>query len=332
MPPHKTIALAGGTGTIGSSILAALLRDQQYIPVILSRGTDKHPVGTVSSSLPDLPAYPSRRREVETRYVEYGSLESLTAALHGVDVLISTLLIPGPESVTYQVNLLNAAIEAGVHRFAPSEFALSQEAHDSVEIDKGKIIVWNAVQSAVREGKIDAAAFPVGMFMNYLAIGIPDKAKEQEALAGFKEGPLMFHLDEDPAWIEVPVSETGEWPDVTMTDIRNVGEFVVAALGIQGRWGGRELGIAGDTRNLREVVDIIRRTLGREVQGREVSAGQLRERKEKLGEWDILAKMEIDYTMICGKGGSVVRGVLNQLCPEVKPTSIKEFVERSWRS
>ncbi|KAL5341046.1 hypothetical protein BJX70DRAFT_396104 [Aspergillus crustosus] len=330
-----TIAIAGGTGTIGSSIIAALLAADQYIPFILSRATPHHPAESVSRSLPTLPTlptYPTPSKEIETRYVDYASLDSLVTALQGVNTLISTLLIPGPDSVTYHLNLLTAAINAGVKRFAPSEFALSQKAHSDVEIDHGKITIWNAVKSAVREGKIDAAAFPVGMFMNYLAIGISDKQKENEARAGFREGPLMFHLEDEPAWVEVPVpvSTTGEWPDITMTDIRDVGRFVVGALGMQESWGGRELGIAGDTRNLRDVVEILRRGIRKEVLVKEVSVDELRRRREGLAEGDILAKMDVDYMTVCAKGGSVVPGVLNELCPGVEATTIEAFVHRYW--
>ncbi|KAL4883165.1 hypothetical protein BJY04DRAFT_216463 [Aspergillus karnatakaensis] len=335
-PPQKIIALAGGTGTIGSSILAALLQDpnKAYKPIILSRATQQQEAGTTPFSIPHVEAYSIPNIDIETRYVDYTSLPSLTTALQGVHTLLSTLLIPGPESVTYQLNLLTAAISAGVTRFAPSEFALNQEAHKLVEIDAGKILVWDAVLSAVKEGKIDAATFPVGMFMNYLAIGVPDKERQKEGLAGFREGAMMFHLDgnQGEAWVEVPVDETGEWPDVTMTDIRDVGRFVVAALGIEEAWGGRELGIAGDTRSLRDVVGVLRRVLRREIRVEEVSPGELKKRRDEYGEGDILAKMEIDYVAVCGRGGSVVEGVLNRLCPEVKATSIEEFVIKYWAS
>ncbi|KAL4921330.1 hypothetical protein BDW62DRAFT_197911 [Aspergillus aurantiobrunneus] len=323
---QKLIALPGGTGTIGRTILRALLAHAQYKPIILSRATANKTNGSCSiTTFPESPIPP-----IETRYVDYASTTSLTTALTGIDTVISTLLIPGPEWVTYQLNLLHASIAAGVRRLAPSEFALSQKAHHEVDIDAGKIIVWNEVKRAVAEGKIDAAAFPVGMFMNYLAIGIHDTEKEREALAGFGEGPLMFHLgDELGPWIEVPVTETGAYPEITMTDIRDVGRFVVAALGFEEPWGGRELGIAGDTRSIGDVVDGIRGVLG-EVDVRKLSREDLERRLEGLEEGDILERMEVQYMMACGRGGSVVDGVLNRLCPEIKPTSIPDFVRKYW--
>ncbi len=326
----KLIAIPGGTGTIGQSIVSALLEHPEYTPIILSRATPSHPDGTRASSST---ALRNSKTPIETRYVNYASTGSLTTALQGINTVISALLIPGPESVPYHLNLLQASITARVHRFAPSEWALPQDTHDQVDLDAGKSIIWTEVQKEVAEGKIDAAAFPVGMFMNYLAIGIRDKDVEREALAGFAEGPLMFHLRDEPAWVEVPVMDDDggsgrRYPDLTMTDIRDVGRFVVAALGLE-EWGGRELGIAGDTRNLREIVDILRRVLGR-ANVKEVSRAELQRKLDALDQNEFLKRMDIQYTMLCGNGGSVVKGTLNELCPEVKPTTIREFIEKYW--
>lgn len=319
----KLIAIPGGTGTIGQSIVSALQSHPEYKPIILSRATSSHPDGTTSST-----TIRNSQAPIETRYVNYASTGSLTTALHGINTVISALLIPGPESVPYHLNLLQASITARVHRFAPSEWALPQDTHDQIDLDQGKSVIWTEVQKEVAEGKIDAAAFPVGMFMNYLGIGIRDREVEEQALAGFGEGELMFHLRDEPAWVEVPVMEDGRYPDLTMTDIRDVGRFVVAALGLE-EWGGRELGIAGDTRNLREIVDILRRVIGR-ANVKEVSRAELQRKLDGLDQSEFLKRMDLQYTMLCGNGGSVVKGTLNELCPEVKPTTIRQFMEKYW--
>ncbi|KAL2816044.1 hypothetical protein BDW59DRAFT_177450 [Aspergillus cavernicola] len=336
--PHQsiTIAIAGGTGTIGSAIISALLPHPQYKITILSRATPSHPVGTTSTSTTTTPEFSGIEINITTQYVDYTSPKSLQNALKDINILISTLLIPSPEFAPIQLNLLHAAEKAGVTRFVPSEFALSQQAHHEVEIDKAKILVWEEVMRSVQNGKIDAGFFPCGMFMNYLAVGasFKDTKQEEEALAGFKEGGMIFYLDDEDSgpWVEIPLTETGGYPDVTMTDIRDVGRFVVAALEIEEPWAGRELGMAGDTRNLGEVVEIIQGVLGVEVEVRTVRQEELQGRLEGLGEGDVLGRMEVQYMMVCGRGGSVVRGVLNELCPDVKPISIRGFMERYWSS
>jgi nucleoside-diphosphate-sugar epimerase len=341
--PAKLIAIAGGTGTIGSWIVRALHNSSLYKPIILSRANGAHTANTSGTtaiaSTTDPTADPNTREtyEIEIRYVDYTSISSLTTSLAGVHAVISALLIPSEKMIEYQLNLLNASIAAGVSRFAPSEFALSQDAHKQVDIDYAKIVVWDAVQAAVERGGIDAAAFPCGMFMNYLAVGslIGDEGerKRKRALAGFSEGALMFHPSPgngQKPWVEVPLISTGSFPDVTMTDIRDIGKFVVAALGIEEPWGGRELGMAGETRNLREIIGIMQEVLGEHVEIRTVTREELQQRLDTLDPGDILPRIDVQYTMACGQGGSVVKGVLNELCPEIKPVTIRELMEEAW--
>ncbi|KAL4966151.1 uncharacterized protein BDV14DRAFT_199284 [Aspergillus stella-maris] len=336
MPP-ELIALPGGTGTIGTSIISALLLPENkelYIPIILSRATPTNPPGSTSTkqitSLLDSKTY-----EVKTRFVDYTSIPSLITAIKCVYAVISTLLIPGPECVEYHLNLLSACIQSDVKRFAASEFALPHTSHGMVDVDKSKITIWKEIQSAVQEGKIDAAAFPVGMFLNYLAIGHPDLNVEREGRAGFREGPLMFYLGSDNPYSEIPLSEDGNgksFPDLTMTDIRDVGRYIVAVLGMEEAWGGRELGIAGDTMNLKDISTLLRMVLGERYTGKSVSIAELEERiaGPVNSAEDFFQRMETQYVIACGRGGSVVDGVLNRIFPEIKPMGIREFLERYW--
>lgn len=311
------VAVAGGSGTIGAQIVAALAA-KNHVPIILSRATDKSGEGTSSFS----------PTGIETRYVDYASHYSLVRALHGTTAVISALLIPGPEFVPYQINLLHAAEDAGCARFAPSEFALPMSTHHEVDIDHAKIAVWDAVRESIAQEKIDAALFPCGMFMNYLGHGAP---RETEALAGFREGPLMFHLgDADGPWVEAPMGEDGSFPSLTMTDIRDVGHFVVAALEMEEPWGGRELGMAGDTMGLAEMIELCEQYLGKKIDVRPVTQTQLETRFKGFEPGDILSQLDCQYTMVCGRGGSVVRPVLNTLCPQVRPTRVKDFLEKFW--
>lgn len=318
------VAVAGGSGTIGASIINALASsNKKHIPIILSRHNEKNHKNTSTAS-----ASPTGVT-IETRYVDYTSHDSLVSALCDVNAVISALLIPGPEFVPYQINLLHAAEEAGCTRFAPSEFALRKSVHSEVDVDHAKLAVWDAVQESVDKGKIDAALFPCGMFMNYLGIGAP--RSPEEALAGFREGPHLFHLsDPQGPWMEVPVGEDGLFPSLSMTDIRDVGRFVVAALEMEEPWGGRELSMTGGTIGFAELIELCERCLGMAVEVRQVTVSQLERRLQSVDPSDFLARMEIQYSIVCGRGGSVVTPTLNVLCPYVQPLSVKEFMERYW--
>lgn len=315
------VAIAGGTSpTLGASIVSALLATcGRYVPVILSREAKAH-------SNPDF----SSQYDVEIRRVDYSSRQSLVAALRDVDAVISVLLIPGPDWVTAQVNLLQAAEEAGCRRFAPSEFALSAEAHTMVDLLDAKNAIWRAVQVSVDQGRIDAARFPCGMFMNYLGIGCPDESARHEALAGFLEGPFLIHLgDPTSSWIEVPVKSDGTFPDLTMTDIRDVGRFIVAALDLDEPWAGRELGMAGDTLNFKDLITLCEKHTARPVEARTVTKQELQLKLDSIPPDKMIERMECQLAIVCAEGKSVVSPALNHLC-SVQPTTVEQYLQRYW--
>lgn len=314
------VAIAGGSSsTLGVSIISALeATGGRYLPVILSRERKSNHASEI---------WP---RNLEVRQVDYHSHSSLVAALCDVEVVISVLLIPGPDWVTAQINLLHAAEEAGCHRFAPSEFALSGWAQARVDILEAKNVVWRAVQSSVDLGRIDAARFPCGMFMNYLGIGCPGEATRTEALAGFQEGPYLFHLDNRHSpWVDVPVRQDGTTPNLTMTDIRDVGRFVVAALDLPEPWAGRELGMAGDTLSFDELVALCQKHTGMAVEARKVTVEQLQTKLVSVPPHQFIARMELQLSIVCACDGSIVEPALNKLC-SIKPTRVNDFLQRYW--
>lgn len=266
------------------------------------------------------------------RTVDYNDPASLIPALQDIDTLISVLLIPNPdEMLTQHLNLLHAAISAGVKRFAPSEFALPPSSQTDIDFDNAKLAVWDAVRGAVAAGKIDAARFPSGMWMNYLGIGC--RYAREEALAGFAEGPFLVHLaDEDAGrWIEVPVRVDGTYPRITMTDLRDIGRFIAAAVEMEEPWSGRTLGMAGDTVGMGELVGLCERYVGPDLEVREVTEVQLRERLDELSVEDVLGRMECQIALVGCRDGLVVPPRMNELC-SVQPTTIREFLERHWAS
>lgn len=342
------VAIAGGSSaTLGHSIVSALLATNgRHTPIILSRKKKEDgPDSTWSSwplpsSSPSASPSSSSTVRVETRYVKYDSHDSLVAALHDIDTVISVLLVINPELfVKYQVNLLHAAETAGCKRFAPSAFAHAFDMHHKVPGDAAvKIPVWNEV----KKSNIDSALFPCGMFMNYLGIGCPEAGgNRKEALAGFKEGPLLFHLAKDEGYIEVPVMDEEEdseidggkpLPILTMTDIRDVGRFVAAAIDLEEPWGKRELGMAGSILRLDEMIALCEKYTGQKMEIRRVTKKSLEEslREKPVDLEGIMRHVENQYkNAFCGTG-VVVEPVLNRLCPDVHPMSAEDYLRRHW--
>ncbi|PSR84010.1 hypothetical protein BD289DRAFT_268725 [Coniella lustricola] len=96
------VALAGATGNLGPAILEQLVLAGFQVTV-LTRDGGAH-------------ALPS---SVSVKHVDYDSVQSLTSALQGQDAVVSTL---GDAARKGQLNLVEAASQAGVKRFIPSEF------------------------------------------------------------------------------------------------------------------------------------------------------------------------------------------------------------------
>ncbi|KAL5351280.1 hypothetical protein ACLOAV_003132 [Pseudogymnoascus australis] len=351
------VAVAGGSSpTLGHSVVTALLSTNgRHKPIILSR--QKNPTQTSSGQftttkttfhLPLSPNQVDSETEVETRHVDYTSTDCLIAALHDIDTVISVLLIPNPPLfVQAQLNLLTAAEAAGCRRFAPSEFALPYHAHARVDLDAAvKIPVWQEILSR-SSAALDVALFPCGMFMNYLGIGCPEGENGQNraaALAGFSEGPFLFHLEE--GWVEVPVLQGAEansdtdnaagiYPLVTATDIRDVGRFVVAAIDLEEPWAGRELGMAGSTMRFDEVVQLCEKYTGRSLEVRRVTRKQLEARLSDIPPdlvEGIIPRMECQLSMVYCDGDGHVDPALNRLCPWIRPMTIEAFLKKYWSS
>lgn len=72
---------------------------------------------------------------VAVEQVDYGSLESLNAALQGQDAVVSAI---ATVAVGGQTSLINAAIQQGVKRFIPSEFGINTRIVEGTPI--GKIV------------------------------------------------------------------------------------------------------------------------------------------------------------------------------------------------
>ncbi|KAL5049514.1 hypothetical protein BDW71DRAFT_204773 [Aspergillus fruticulosus] len=115
-----------------------------------------------------------------------------------------------------------------------------------------------------------------------------------------------------------------------MTDVRDVGRFILAALEMEEPWGGRELGMAGDTRTFEEIILSIERVLGKHVPVRTIGRRELEVRLDGFDKDDILGRIDVQYMIACGRGGSVVEGRLNEFCLEVRLTTIEEFLQKYW--
>lgn len=135
----KTVAVLGGTGNLGPTIVRELLSAGFTVTGV----TRASSVGTNST-----PQYPDA---VSVKPVDFSSFDSLRDAFAGQDAVVSVVGTPG---VAAQRVAVDAAIAAGVKRFIPSEFGLNtRKARDwpAGKILAGKIAIVDYLQEKVKE-------------------------------------------------------------------------------------------------------------------------------------------------------------------------------------
>ncbi|KAM4063035.1 NAD(P)H-binding domain-containing protein [Hirsutella rhossiliensis] len=101
--PIQTVAVAGAAGSLGSVLVARLVASGRFKVRVLRRQ------GSGSTFAPG----------TDVVDVDFGSVDSLSAALAGQDAVVAALGAPG---LGLQPTLVDAAVAAGVRRFLPSEF------------------------------------------------------------------------------------------------------------------------------------------------------------------------------------------------------------------
>ncbi|TNY17932.1 hypothetical protein DMC30DRAFT_356337 [Rhodotorula diobovata] len=111
--PYNTVALFGATGQIGRAFLDALLHPSTpgYAPHVKVFLRNEQ-WDAKASTIPD-------DARVEKVRADFGDVGQLARQLEGVDALVSALNGPGIDA---QYAILDAAAEAGVKRFLPSEY------------------------------------------------------------------------------------------------------------------------------------------------------------------------------------------------------------------
>lgn len=308
------VAVAGGTSpTLGHAIVTAI------------NSTSSNPAVILSSRKPDTPTC----FDSEIRTVDYGSLTSLQAALHDIHTVISVVKIIGPLAVEHETNLLHAAKAVGAKRFAPAAFENGPLATEQVTIlAMTKPAVWRACL----ESGLEVARFSGGMFMNYLALG----SDRKEAVQGLIDEPIIWDI---PAGrVEMPVKDNGKAPKLTMTSLRDLGRFVAAACELpEGAWRG-SMQILGQTVGVDEVTRIIEEVTGRTMEVSTVDARELQRRAEIVEGFgktrrEIVSKMVSEINLLVleeRENMCLLRPVVNELCPHVKPMTVREMVQMAW--
>ncbi|TFK34563.1 NAD-P-binding protein [Crucibulum laeve] len=297
-----SVVLAGVTNGLGYTIAKTLVANPRLSVTLFTR----------SDTNPQIEPFVAAGAVV--KQVDYTSIDSLAIALQGIHTVIST--VP-PVDLTPVRNLLKAAIIARVKRFAPSEFAFTEEANGELDYYNNKKVFWEDV----RASGLEYTAFRSGLFMDLFAAGAPVK---------YEEAPLFLSsvaLDIGAEKKEIP--GTGE-EKITFTSVRNIAEFVSAAL-LLDKWP-EELGMAGETTTLNQVVRDAEEIMGRKFEVTYVTVEELRKKADETGvkgRADRMLRFLYQIRAAIAEGKTEIKPYLNEVT-DVKPVGVKEFLGKYW--
>ncbi|KAH7345801.1 isoflavone reductase family protein-like protein CipA [Pyrenochaeta sp. MPI-SDFR-AT-0127] len=145
----KNVALAGATGSLGSTLLTSLINNGKFnITVIARKEGQLAPAG------------------VSVKVVNTDSVDAITQALRGQDALVDATSGPDP---TLGMRLIDAAAAAGVYRVIPSEFSTdiqSTEARSPL-VYHGKNQAFEHLKTLAAEGKITYTTISNSAFLDW---------------------------------------------------------------------------------------------------------------------------------------------------------------------
>lgn len=248
MAPSKRIAVAGGTGGIGSHIVEGLLD--------ISQKEGLHVIVLSRTSKPDITFSGARAPVIGVDYNDSNSIESILRE-HNIDTVISMVADMDPSAfIAAQQTLLDGALRVpSVRRFAPSEFAFDSERLSCVKLFEAKLPILRALRK-VKDTRPDFefTKFNCGIFMNYYGFGNP-KPDGGRAHGHLKQFPYIINIKEGVA--DIPGDGNLK---VSSTTAEDVGRFTAAAMQLTS-WP-EESTMSGDVMTVNEVVEIAERITG----------------------------------------------------------------------
>ncbi|KAI1099399.1 NAD(P)-binding protein [Jackrogersella minutella] len=309
---------------------ASSLLAREVIDVLVATG--KHEIiGLIRRDPASFPSLPGVKW-VQTTYEDKSELVRL---FEGVETVLTFFPVHfDPGNVT-QKRLIDAAVEAGVKRFAPSEWATGVKLESSTDVIPwyaGKIEISHYLEELNREKQvIEYTRFQVGGFMNYLAH--PHKTSTHVNTL-----PFQFDFSTQHATvIEDSLDDAMTW--ITVEDIAAV---VAKAIEYRGKWPSVG-GMVGSRVTIREMLH-----LGEAV-GRPFTIDWLKKKDleaatyepDFFSTFDLRAASQEELAAFLGKATTgILQGIhrgaydvtdeWNKIFPDYKFTQVEDFVKNAW--
>ncbi|KAK1636983.1 hypothetical protein BDP81DRAFT_518020 [Colletotrichum phormii] len=189
------VAVAGGTGGVGKTIVEQLQLSKKHEVILLSRKASATPASGGAKIV----------------LADYGNIEALSLLLeeHKVETVISTIGLMGAEAIQSQLNLIAAADKAkSTHRFVPSEFTVYVSPDDSNAAAFG---AWLDAAAALKKTGLTHTRVINGWFMDYF--GMPHTPSN---LTPHAWALMTMTYSVDVARFVVRMLADTDWPEVSI--------------------------------------------------------------------------------------------------------------------
>ncbi|PKS05195.1 hypothetical protein jhhlp_008563 [Lomentospora prolificans] len=311
------IAVAGGSGQVAREVIDALLAAKRHDIIILSR---KKPL-TSNNAL-----------GISWETVDYNNKECLTMALKGVHTVLSFIqLLSDPDQIA-QKNLIDAAVGAGVQRFAPSEYGSRCTVH--MPWWQGKEVIREYLREVNREKEVlEYTLFQPGLFLDYLAF--PHKTSKYldplQSVIDFQHKRAMVVAGHEDAIM-------------TLTTVSDLAAIIARAVEYKDKWP-TVSGIRGNWLTFAQLLEI-----GERIRGGPFAVDRLELRDLEAGileaSWaleavhaavsssqaaEMLKTVSIGILLSSLKGAWESSDELNRLFPDYTFTSAEDFLVRVWQ-
>ncbi|GME61789.1 NmrA-like protein [Neofusicoccum parvum] len=308
------VVIAGGSGNVAREVIDRIVAKNKHNVTVFTRQTVENP----------------RSDGLTWVQVDYKNKHDLADKLHGVDVVLS--FFSGADRlgvIQTEKNLIDAAVQAGVKRFAPAEWGT--RSNNTVPFYTFKDDVRKYLEDLNKDKTvIEYSLFQPGLFLNYL--GYPHSSTKH-----FSMSPIYVDLEKRRAII---VSD-GNSP-ITFTTIQDMAGVVAEALDYEGKWPATG-GMQGTQTTVAELVELGTKLRGsmdvESVSLEDLEAGELKSSwYPPLNHPSIPAEMvdemsktaTIHFLCSAAKGEWSVSDDWNKLLPSFRFTTAEEYLRTIW--
>jgi nucleoside-diphosphate-sugar epimerase len=307
------LAVAGGTGGVGKTIVERLVQEGKFDVIVLSR------------SIPDKDTISQTVRYVQ---IDYNDIVSMTKELerHNVHTIISAVGLLSDEASKSQINLIDAAEKSSVtERFIPSEYSFIQTP-DLLPVDPS-IQWWLDAADRLKTSSLKYTRVIPGFFMDYW--GMPnaktnlspytfgiDISSGTAAIPGDGNDVICMTYTYDMATYLVKALDLDEWPEFSII----VGDQVTynQLLAMAEEITDKKFIVSYDTLDQIQAGDV---TVPPMPKGIEYPVDELKETTA------LVSRLTVNGVFDLPKENR-----LSDQFPNVRPITMKEFLEKAWRS